>query len=399
MRKIFYLCLMLVIDLDMMAQTLDLTDENWELVKSDDFSESGRGWNTVTFKELPYTTPYLADWYCKLASYGPCYIFTTDDYHQVYQPSNCKFVDGNLLLIAKYKGNNELRCSLGDYVLPGNATCTSCEPHGKHFLSGMIRTDSCRYGFGYYEIRYKTPAHSDSHCGFWLHGNGPNTYEEIDIMEYSNDDCEQDTLRGYSSGIWYNPDGTNYGANPITGKKAENVGKEHSHLPSDEPNLRQYHTFGCEWMPSYVKWYRDGKIVAEYRERDSIPQYKKRLLVTYQIGSYKSFSPLTNWTGTDTLAIDYVRVYKLKSDCNTDVTIRSLNAWNSYSPGVKSSIVLGSTSGLTVPQGAGKTLLASNSITIDQPFVIPSGTQVTLMIWECPENPTYAKNYEKSNPY
>ena len=94
--------------------------------------------------------------------------------------------------------------------------------------------------------------------------------------------------------------------------------------------------------------YRDGEVVAEYRQRDSIPQYKKLLMVTYAIGPFYHNS-LPQWTDKDTLTIDYVFAYRLKTDCNTDVSIRTINDWQSYMPSVKQSIAIGSQNGLTVP--------------------------------------------------
>ena len=151
-------------------------------------------------------------------------------------------------------------------------------------------------------------------------------------------------------------------------------------------------------MPNYIKWYRDGEVVAEYRQRDSIPQYKKLLMVTYAIGPFYHNS-LPQWTDKDTLTIDYVFAYRLKTDCNTDVSIRTINDWQSYMPSVKQSIAIGSQNGLTLPQGSDKTLIATKTILIDQPFELQQGTQLTLKIQECPDNPIGETGNKHNNNY
>lgn len=371
MKKITYLCAMLLLSINAMAQ-IDLNDDNWELVIYDDFTGAGRGWHQYNFKELTTPTHTEALWCCFPMGWH-CFVFTDDYHHQVYQPSQSVFTNGTLRLDSRYTGPNDLSCENGDFILPYGADCDTCEPVDKHYLSGMIESLNNDFGFGYYEIKYKTPVHIDAHAGFWLHGCGPNSYEEIDIMEYSKGDCQHDFMYGYSSGIWFNPNSLQ---NP------ENIGKTYYHLPTTEPNLGQYHTFGVEWMPEYVKWYRDNEVVSEYRVRDSIPQYNKRILVTYEIGSYDA----TIWEGSGALTIDYVKAYRLKTDCNSDVSIRSVADWQNYVAKVRRSIAIGSPNGLVVPSGSNLTMRATESITIDQPFELQQGTPMTLIIQECPIN-------------
>ena len=132
-----------------------------------------------------------------------------------------------------------------------------------------------------------------------------------------------------------------------------------------------------------MKWYRDGNVVSEYRNTEHIPQYRKWILVTYEIGIYHG--SLT-WFGTDKLIIDYIKAYKLKTNCSDDVFIRTTTDWQNYSPSVKHSISMGSTNGLIVPQNSSQTFRATESIVIDQPFELPQGAKMTLIVQECPEN-------------
>lgn len=385
MKQFIYLCGMMLLSLNMMAQIDFDEDNNWEEILNDGFISTGRGWDTYSFNELTSSEHPTIIWRCSCGAYYPCTVFTDEYHHQVYQPSHCVFENDVLSLISEYKGEDDLSCTNGDYILPQNipgAICENCEQPHNNYLSGMIQSLP-KFGFGYYEICFKTPAHRDAHACFWLFGGGPESYEEIDIMEYSNADSQDDMLHGYSSGIWHNPNGVYVFDSLDPNNHAINYAKEYYHLPSNVPDLREYHTFGLEWMPDYVKWYRDGNVVSEYRNIEHIPQYRKWLLVSYAIGIY--YGNLT-WFGTDKLIIDYIKAYKLKTDCSEDVFIRTTTDWQNYSASVKHSISIGSTNGLIVPQNSNHTFRAAESISIDQPFELPQGAKMTLIVQECPEN-------------
>lgn len=384
MKKFLYLCGMMLLSLNIMAQ-IDQYDLNWDTVIYDDFNSINRGWNTFNFHELTSLEHPSEIWWCAAGAFSPCTVFTDEYHHQVYQPSQCIFENDVLNIVSEYVGEDDLSCADGDYILPQHipgAVCENCEQVDNNYLSGMIQSLP-KSGFGYYEIRYKTPAHRDAHVGFWLFGGGPNSYEEIDIMEYSNADSQDDVLYGYSSGIWHNPNGV-YAFNPSDpNNQAINYAKTYYHLSSNEPDLSEYHTYGLEWMPDYVKWYRDGNLVSEYRDSEHIPQYRKWILVTYEIGTY--YGNLS-WFGTDELVIDYIKTYKLKTNCSDDVFIRTTTNWQNYYPSVKRSISIGSTNGLIVPQDSSQTFRAVESIIIDQPFELPLGVQMSFIVQECPEN-------------
>ena len=44
MKKIIYLCTLIILELNVVAQ-IDLNDWNWEMVFFDDFSNDGRSWD------------------------------------------------------------------------------------------------------------------------------------------------------------------------------------------------------------------------------------------------------------------------------------------------------------------------------------------------------------------
>ena len=355
---------------------IDLNDGNWESVINDDFNGVGRSWNAQNFWETGVTRPI---WLCYHPEYWPCVILPRDFYDEITQPSNAVFLGDKLLLIAKYY--NSLTCGL-DYYFPSWTNCDSCAQGSKtfHYLTGTLESITKNYGFGYYEIRCRQPIHTGVHTCFWLFGCGPTTYEEIDIMEYSSGCWSNDPFRGYSSGIWHNPNGTNYAYNS-SNSGAQKYGEVFHHISASEPDLNNWHSFGCEWMPDYVKWYRDGILVAEYHDKNHIPKYCKAIKTTYAVKSEAA----NTWHSSDTLVVDYLKYYRLKTDCDEDVVLRSISDFQDYQPSVKGSITMGSSFGLSLPTSLNLTMRASRAITIDHSIEFPKGASVTFIIQECPE--------------
>ena len=377
---------MMLLCLDMMAQ-IDLNYINWEIDIDEEFDISGRTWNTLSFLSSD-----------NLWRAYPGNGVTVSNYPMVYQFTQCHFndIDEVMELISEYHSQ-----ITNNYYLPKWMWLSQGGPgypqnNNLFFFSGEIDYVNYNYQtqtidqflYGYFEIRCKLPIHNGSWPAFWLFGNGPNTYEEIDILEYtSHTCCDNDPLRGYSMGIWHNPNGTNYNSNG-NNDGAHNYFKDFHHISPSAPDLRQYHTYGCEWMPDYIRWYCDGNIVAEYRDITHIPQNPKTLKVNYALKNYAldNTNHPDGWSGSDVMTIDYVKVYKLKTDCETDEYITTGTQFANYDHKLKRSITIGtSNSSLIVPSNTNVSMRASDFILIDGEFEIPVGSQMTLSVHECPE--------------
>ena len=74
----------------------------------------------------------------------------------------------------------------------------------------------------------------------------------------------------------------------------------------------------------------------------------------------------------DEMTINYIKGYRLKTDCSIDVLIRSLSMG-------------GQNSTLTIPSDRNFTMRAVESVVIDGPFELSLGAQMTLMVHDCPE--------------
>lgn len=379
MKKSIYLCFLVLLCMSVKAQI----DPNWEPYFVEEFT-SNHYWNSTNWYSMPdqYWKAYLGN----TITHG-------DREGQVYQYDHCQFDqnEGVVKLISGFDNDGDIPNH--NYDLPsalhGSYPNEFGNNDGLYFFSGEITAfPNAKFGFGYFEIKCKLPIHNGSFPAFWLFGNGPNNYEEIDIFEYSEGDCEGDASRGHSTGIWYNPYSTQY-VDPNGGDNhAMNFAKIHHHLALTEPDLSEYHTFGCEWMPDYVRWYRDGKIIAEDYDSSHIPKYPKTLIVNYAIirdYALDQYLQPFGWSGSDVMTIDYVKVYKLKTDCGTDELITTGTQFATFDHKMKRSITIGSPGGpVIVPENTNVSMHAEQSVTIDGEFEIPVGSQMTLSVHTCP---------------
>ncbi len=142
-------------------------------------------------------------------------------------------------------------------------------------------------------------------------------------------------------------------------------------------------------MPDVVRWYRDGQVVSEYFDINHIPQYSKTLKVNYALQQEKAlnddFEP-DGWSGSDVMEVDYVKVYRLRTDCSTDECITTSSQIENFDNRMKRSIVIGSSNGsILVPLGSNITMHAAEHISIVGEFEVPQGSSFTLTTHSCPE--------------
>lgn len=374
MKKFIYFCTLLIINYNLMAQ-FDPNDKSWDTVFIEDFS-GHRYWNHSTFEEGSHSDNRR--WECKIVGW-PSGVTVDNDKRHVYQPTQAVFCEnGGMNLIAKHISDNQLFCNI-DYQIPSGCYC---DPDARdiYYYSGMIETLNVDCHYGYYEMKCKMPVHLGVKNSFWLHGTGNNCcYEEIDIFEHAEANYAGNINRRFSCGLWRNPDTTDYSWDLYKGEIKY-------HIPNHLPDLTHEHVFGLEWMPDYVKWYLDGEMINEYDIWDTIPKYPMRLHIDYQIMNYVIVNGQPCWHGTDTMAISYVKVLKLRTDCNNDTYITTSSQLANFDHKVKRTIHIGSpNSAIVVPTTTDITMRAVEGITIDGVFELPQNAKMTLIVQECPE--------------
>lgn len=373
MKRIFYLCVMILLNLNMTAQI----DNNWTLIIEDDFHDF-LGWNTNSFKEIDRYPGYQRTWECFSREY---YTGITDALRPFAYQTEFAFLNASIKLIlkAKHISNTPLTCGI-DYSVPSGKQC----PDGIHHLfdtvyyfSGMLET-RFEYWFGYYEIKCKMPVHLGAKTSFWLYGQGPDYYEEIDIFENTEEFFPDQPARGYVCGIHYNPNSSNY------------FGADHSiclkyKLAEEATDVTYEHTYACEWLPDRIRWFFDGEVIFECNDRTKIPQHPMRLKVTHPVTKDAITDDGPIWQGSDQVTISHIKYYQLVFDCDNDVTISNVSDITGYQPGVKHTITMGSSGGLIVPDTTDLVFRASEHITINNEFTIPLGAKVAMIMQECPE--------------
>ena len=86
------------------------------------------------------------------------------------------------------------------------------------------------------------------------------------------------------------------------------------------------------------------------------------------------------------MVIDYIRVYQLKWDCNTDETIMSQTDLDNFDFKVKKSITITPSIGEVVIGNTDKvTFRVADSFEITGPFQADNGCEFTVILQDCPE--------------
>lgn len=351
------------------------TDQNWDTqnpVFIDDFNTTGRYWND--FNSLPD-----CKWWAFALDYSAG-VTLDENTLQVFRESNCHFneTDGSLEINSSHAGH-ELHC--GDYLTPIHYGY-ECDHDisNRLFWSGHVETDNSLFSFGYYEIRCKLPTHMAAFPAFWLFGNGPSSYEEIDIFEYSWTKIlpnYSDGGRLFTTGFWINR------SEAIFPGEADSCVVMGHRLESNVASLDDWHVFGCDWSPNYIRWFLDGKLIHSYSVANRIPKSPKRIKVSYAIDT---LALTNNWTGTGKMTVDYVKVFRLKQDCNTTANVRTYNELLRFQYGVKRFIYFTPYNQLIFPTNTGMTFRSVNGFRLTGAIRIPIGCSVSFIAQDCYEN-------------
>jgi len=380
MKRFLYLCTLIIMSLNAMAQ-IDPNDRNWSCTLSDNFNEPDRQFNSTFHESM---NKWIA--YAKCLRSG----VTKQNLHSVYQWSNNTFnsIDGTLTMTS-YHVQDSLVC--GDYDIPPGYICQP-DHHELYYLSGMIETTNEKFCYGYFEMRCKLPVHKGAFPAFWLWDSKNATqapvpyYEEIDIFEYTWNIAESPNwiqnpnphgipdYHTFTSGIYFNDSGTDW----------TSYAKNFPSLNNNEPDLSNWHTFSCEWMPDYVIWYCDGNVVNEFYDSQHIPRHPLTIKITYPIDNKYNYGN-SEWMEQGNMFIDYVNVYQLNWDCDTEETIICQSDIENFDYGVKKSIIIASLTNEVIIRSSDKvTFRVADSFEITGQFHTENGCEFTVIRQSCP---------------
>ncbi|MEH6453617.1 MAG: glycoside hydrolase family 16 protein [Psychromonas sp.] len=242
--------------------------------------------------------------------------------------TNAFVEDGKLNIVAKK----------GSFTGPDNAEGRTQTKTTLPYTSARLRTLNKKdWKYGRFEVRAKLPFGQGTWPAIWMLPTdfvytGWAASGEIDIMEAVNLKVKSDAPDAVEGDVESRVYGTlHYGQawpdNVHTGQGAA--------LPNGINPADDFHTYAIEWEEGEIRWYVDNIHFATQRENGWYSQYKKdgtlinaegsapfdqkfHLLLNLAVGG--SWSSNANDKGIDasvfpqTLAVDYVRVYRCSAD-------------------------------------------------------------------------------------
>lgn len=268
----------------------------------------------------------------------------------------------------------------------------------KYTSGGLFSKEDFKYG--YFEIRCKLPQYDDTLKGhgmsaaFWmwpLDGmESPVTWSEIDIMEIDARDNKYTFNAHYSDTLYYRE---------VNGKQEAFWTFYEQDRPGADANFKpflfdDFHKFACEWNPKLISFYVDDSLVysTSMAYYDSA-RYQFYLFSEQLIPMHLWIGPaidagnfwLNNFMEDTTLLpysldIDYVKVYKLDFDCNSDYETTSTDSYSTYDHKVKNSITLKH----KVPDASVYSFRAVDGVYLEDGFEVPIGSSVFLLDSGCP---------------
>ncbi|MRR52500.1 MAG: glycoside hydrolase family 16 protein, partial [Rhodocyclaceae bacterium] len=189
----------------------------------------------------------------------PWYSHRTTGELQYYDERNVTFADGSMRILAERR-----------YI------------NGFNYASGIVTSlNRTQFSYGYFEARAKLPTGKGIWPAFWLTNDRS---LEIDIMELLGEQPDRMYMTYHRSGT--------------------QVYQRYYQGPDFSAG---YHTFAVDWQPTYIRWYVDGTLRAEYT--GAIPSDPMWLVFNTAVGGAWPQEPDASTPFPQTYSIEYIRVY------------------------------------------------------------------------------------------
>lgn len=278
---------------------------------------------------------------------------------QLYLDDNVYTSSGNLVIKVD---NNATYCPPNPPTVWG--ACWPCDNQWYSYTSGWVETkQSYNTQYGYVEARIKLPYKYGFWPAFWTFvGSGvtPTNAAEIDIFEMLGHLPPNKITTNIHK---YYPDGNIY---------------YEEEIPTNFTYANTWHTFGVEWSPSKIIWYVDGSPIRLFANHGIIDPVRIILNLAIEPGYLPSSSSFPSY-----MYVDYVKVYNLSNDCNTNLNVCNYN-FGTHDNKVKKNITIGNgscTNAIGVGQNA--YLRASEGVLINGDFTIPIGAELYIDVNPC----------------
>ncbi|NSW46622.1 MAG: family 16 glycosylhydrolase [Bacteroidales bacterium] len=390
----FFIFVCMFISTNIKAQ-LPPDDPAYELVFSDDFN-GNRLDSTLWLKTFPWHQDTNYHTFCHDTTvFHPMAAIKVRDANGNLDTTNCKVSNGTLKLITKkesYDGQcwRWLKCNPPSFSncnalnycdnYGGPNTCWHWDTLPFNFTTAMLYS-KFNFRYGYFEIRFKLPPLPPSpksmrgHSGtFWLYSGGNPYWSEIDVFEINanNNYC-------FAAGNMYWEVDTD-----LTTRHQDIWGPQNTHCFFTPDS---FHTAAINWTSQSIEYYYDGILRwVSYNHPDLIHN------MAIIINNGGNYTPTDNYcTAFDTLGadsthfpyifeIDYVKVWQLKKDCNTDINLTSFNP-TIYPNKLHKSITMGTNVNIT--NQSNQTFWSQNYILLNEGTYVDNQSNVLFNVTNC----------------
>lgn len=146
-------------------------------------------------------------------------------------------------------------------------------------------------------------------------------------------------------------------------------------------NYTGWHTYGIEWSPSKMIWYINGSPVRIFPNPGIVDPV--RIILNLAIEPWALPNQTTPFPSE--MLVDYVRVYELDNDCNTNMNVCNYN-FSMHDNKVKKNITIGNgTCSNVIGSGQNVYLRASEGVLINGDFTISLGSDLYIDVNTCYE--------------
>ena len=131
-------------------------------------------------------------------------------------------------------------------------------------------------------------------------------------------------------------------------------------------------------------------MVNECHNLNYIPRHALTLKANYAIDKYAlnnhTIGDTLIWKASDKMIIDYIKVYQLNWQCNTNELITQQYDLDHFDYAVKKSIsIISNVEPVSVRNNDKVTFRATDSFEITGPFQVDSGGEMTVIMQSCPD--------------
>lgn len=265
-------------------------------------------------------------------------------------------------------------------LVDGNNLILKAERCNSVIYSGGVQSVNHNYSYGYYEIRAQLPGYykNGTPCGygfwpaFWTYyQNKVNgcvvIHDEIDILE--------------PSGSQYANANVNVcGWHDEIDCRTYKVGQKQ--YTNARPLFSRFHKYAVEWLPDRIIFYFDDKPFYENYNQPGMVMSPQYVVIDFQIDERHMPYDDTPWP--QYMIVDYFKYYELNCDfCDDDIFIMNVHQFYNTSDVWKNITIGDGINTISLLNDSSKTLRASNSITINNGFYVPLGTELNLIPTPC----------------